>query len=262
MLRGVLSIIAGLVLGVALAYGLGRIGPPGNPDIQRAQDLLAQEGYWRAAPSRRWTPEHLAALNAYEADWGLPLTTEIGWTEPLSADLMARLARTHPATRPQWVRSAGGCRVWNAHPLPRERVAWDGVCDAGVASGKGTLVWTSFYDGDWNEERFAGALRRGKTDGSGVFVTAVGDRYEGRFKDNRFHGQGTYYEAGGGVFQGLFSEGYPNGYGKLVDWNGQVFEGNWKRGCLTTWSAEANFLRSGEDCGIKRGWSLKELFDK
>lgn len=261
MVRVLLTIIAGCLLGAGLVYGVGKLGPIGHPDIRRAQELLAQEGYWQAEVADRWSPQHLVALNAYESDWGLPVTQEIGWTEPLPKVLMARLQRSHPATRPQWARTPNGCRVWNAQPLPKESATWDGACEAGVASGKGTLVWRSVYNGKWNEDRYSGALERGKTHGQGVLISAVGDRYEGRFKDNMFHGQGTYVEASGGVYHGLFSEGFPDGYGKMVDWNGQVFEGRWKQGCLTTWNAKAYFLRTGEECGIRPRWKFKDLFN-
>lgn len=43
-----------------------------------------------------------------------------------------------------WIVDAKGCKVWNAHPLGDESVAWSGSCKDGYADGPGVLQWLGF----------------------------------------------------------------------------------------------------------------------
>jgi len=56
----------------------------------------------------------------------------------------------------------------------------------------GTYVYAS---GD----RYVGAFKDGKFDGSGTFTFANGDRYIGQWRDFKFHGQGILYKADGSI---------------------------------------------------------------
>ena len=87
---------------------------------------------------------------------------------------------------------------------PYPRVAWDGACAAGFASGYGTAVFTPGI-------RYTGEMRDGWRNGKGKITFPSNDSYEGEFLNSRFHGQGAYLQANGVRFEGQFREGELNG---------------------------------------------------
>ncbi|MGI9483516.1 MAG: peptidoglycan-binding domain-containing protein [Hyphomicrobiales bacterium] len=74
-------------------------------------------------------------IAAYEKDWGLPVTGKI------SEELILRLTRQHPDTRPRWQPVAGSdCKLWNEHPNAQEKITWSGGCKNGKVHGKGGIA--------------------------------------------------------------------------------------------------------------------------
>lgn len=215
-----------------------------------------------------WDDLSARALEAYQADWGLPENGQ------LTSELIDRLQRRHPATRPGWAPVANGCTIWNGYPAAKEKISWSGGCEYGRAEGKGILTWEYTLRGERRTDTYAGDLKDGREHGQGRLTTAVGYSYVGGFKEGLKHGYGIERFANGNSYEGGFSEDLkhgqgiriwaegeryegehresrPHGRGKFTDSAGQVFEGIWKNGCFEDGDRWAHVSTSKEACGFK-----------
>ena len=75
---------------------------------------------------------------------------------------------------------ANGCQVWDANPLPNERVTWSGGCKDGKADGQGRIEWLNDGKVSGSEE---GPFREGRMNGHGVINYSNGTRFEGTVTD-------------------------------------------------------------------------------
>jgi hypothetical protein len=98
-----------------------------------------------------------------------------------------------------------GCRMWDLHPAPKDKVTWTGTCRAGAKMGRGVLQW----------------LEHGR---------AV-DRFEGVFVSGHRHGHGRYVWNQTDWYDGLYENDFPHGQG-AAHIAGELFVGQWTRGCL------------------------------
>lgn len=99
-----------------------------------------------------------------------------------------------------------GCRMWDWHPAPEDRITWTGACRAGNKMGRGVLQW---YEHGRPIDRFEGTFVSGHRQGRGRYVWNETDWYEGVYENDLPHGPGTAHIAG------------------------EIFAGQWKRGCFT-----------------------------
>jgi hypothetical protein len=98
-----------------------------------------------------------------------------------------------------------GCRMWDWHPAPEDKVTWTGACRAGVKMGRGVLQW---YEHGRAIDRFEGTFVSGRRQGLGRYVWNETNWYEGVYESDLPHGPGTAHIAG------------------------EIFAGQWKRGCF------------------------------
>jgi hypothetical protein len=215
MLRTLMLLPAMALPALAAAADLSR------SEIREATAALAVAGYGQGPVDGDWDTHDAAALKAYQADWQLPETGEP------TPEMLARLSREHAATRPQWVETDGGCRVWNRFPQARETVSWTGPCIGGRTAGEGTLTWTSVLRGRERVETYRGARRAGREHGRGVYLGADGSRYEGDWRLGIKHGEGTWTSPEGHVYVGEYREGLRQGHGVYTLANGSRYEGEW-----------------------------------
>lgn len=233
MVRLVVLLAALGIAALAVAGDLSR------SEVRQATAVLAAAGYGPGPVDAEWGAADAEALRAYQADWELAETGEP------SPEMLARLTRAHPATRPQWVETdgvetggvetggvgtEGGCRVWNRFPQARETVTWTGPCIDGRASGEGVLTWTSVRLGQRKVETYAGARQDGREHGRGVYTGADGSRYDGDWRLGVKHGHGIWTSPEGNVFVGEYREGLRHGHGVYTLANGSRYEGAWRDG--------------------------------
>lgn len=190
-------------------------------EVRQATAALASAGYEPGPVDGDWQADDAAALRAYQADWQLP------GTGTLTAEMLARLLREHAATRPQWVETDAGCRVWNRFPQARETVTWTGPCIEGATAGEGLLTWTSVRRGETERETYEGQRQGGREHGRGVYTGADGSRYDGDWRLGIKHGQATYTSPEGHVYVGAYREGLRQGHGVYTLANGSRYEGDW-----------------------------------
>jgi hypothetical protein len=198
---------------------LTEAGELSRSEIREATAALAVAGYGPGPVDGDWGAADAAALSAYRSDWQLP---EIGLPE-----MLARLKREHPATRPQWVETEAGCRVWNRFPQARETVTWTGPCVDGATGGEGVLTWRSVRLGRSQVETYEGQRQGGREHGRGVYTGADGSRYEGDWRLGIKHGAGTYTSPEGHVYVGEYREGLRQGHGVYTLADGSRYEGDW-----------------------------------
>ena len=87
-----------------------------------------------------------------------------------------------------------GCRMWDWHPAPEDKVTWTGACRAGIKMGRGVLQW---YEHGRPIDRFEGTFVSGRRQGSGRYVWNETDWYEGilrkrssaRLRDRTYRGR-------------------------------------------------------------------------
>lgn len=247
MIRPILS-VALVALAAAGAAG------PSRSEIRAATAALAAEGYAPGPVNGDWGDADAAALRAYQADWRLPETGE------LTSDLLARLTRQAPETRPHMVETDGGCRVWDRYPQPQETVTWTGPCVDGMTSGTGLLTWRSVHLGETRIETYRGERRDGRENGQGVYTAADGGRYDGGWRDGLKSGHGTYTSPEGDVYVGEYLDGARNGHGTYTRADGSRYEGEWKDGTedgegIAVWRDGSRYeghLRDGKPDGLGR----------
>ena len=60
----------------------------------------------------------------------------------LAVFLVLVLAPAPASSAGTWLRdSESNCAIWNAEPRADESFSWTGGCEAGLATGEGTLQW-------------------------------------------------------------------------------------------------------------------------
>lgn len=128
---------------------------------------------------------------------------------------------------PGYLADSKGCRVWDASPAANEQVLWTGKCEAGFATGQGTLVWR--VDGNVAETT-RGMFRRGKLDGPGVVILADGSSYAGDWQAGVQSGKGDEIKADGDTYSGDWAGGMYQGRGTYTFANGDRYEGAWADG--------------------------------
>jgi hypothetical protein len=122
-----------------------------------------------------------------------PVSVQISWTAPCDSGT--------------WLMDTeAGCRMWDWHPNPDDKVVWSGACKGGLKDGQGVVQW--FEDG-LPIDRFEGTYREGKREGIGRYTWNDRNRFEGQFAND-----------------------LPNGYG-TVRLEGETFAGEWRNGCLS-----------------------------
>jgi hypothetical protein len=122
-----------------------------------------------------------------------PASVQISWMAPCEGD--------------GWLfDTEAGCRMWDWHPDPDDKVTWSGACHGSLKHGKGVVQWTEHGQ---PIDRFEGTYRFGRREGFGRYVWNKDHRFEGNFADNVPDGQGTVRLAG------------------------ETLTGRWHNGCLT-----------------------------
>lgn len=77
---------------------------------------------------------------------------------------------------------------------------------------------------------FSNCVKGDCKNGSGVYITADGDRYVGVFRDFKLEGKGVWKSRHGDLYKGSFSKGKINGKGKLTLSNGDFYIGDFVNG--------------------------------
>src|SRR5882757_4575848 len=90
-----------------------------------------------------------------------PISVQINWTAP--CDNGAWLMDTEV-----------GCRMWDWHPNPDDKVVWSGGCKDGLKNGTGVAQW---YEDGLPIDRFKGNYRHGKREGVGSYRWNDKDRF-------------------------------------------------------------------------------------
>src|SRR5208282_2577364 len=98
-------------------------------------------------------------------------------------------------------------------PQPNESITWDGRCESGVATGKGTVHW---FKDEIPNGTFEGEYIDGRLNGHGTAVYAIEGMYEGEWKDYKRDGHGVMVYANGDRYDGEWKDGKRNGHGVLV----------------------------------------------
>jgi len=80
-----------------------------------------------------------------------------------------------------------GCRMWDWHPDPDDKVVWKGACQAGLPEGQGQAQW---FEHGHPIDRFEGTYRNGKREGQGKYSWNETVRFEGNYADDVPQGQG------------------------------------------------------------------------
>jgi hypothetical protein len=137
--------------------------------------------------------QHLALAPAKpDCPPGEPDSLQISWTQP--CDTGTWLFDTE-----------AGCRMWDWHPDPDDKVVWNGACHAGLPEGRGEAQW---FEHGQAIDRFTGTYRDGKREGEGHYVWNETVRFDGTYQDDVPQGQG------------------------VLKLDGDTFAGEWKAGCL------------------------------
>lgn len=99
-----------------------------------------------------------------------------------------------------WIKDDKGCKVYNPYPTVDETITWNGSCQDGYATGKGTVKW-------WLQGRetrsYSGDMIKGKKNGKGIDI-ADSTKYDGEFKDGKSEGYGKFIDAWGAIYEGEF----------------------------------------------------------
>jgi hypothetical protein len=98
-----------------------------------------------------------------------------------------------------------GCRMWDWHPDPQDKVVWKGACLVGRPDGHGEAQW---FEHGRPIDRFVGAYRNGKREGPGQYRWSDTVSFEGNYANDAPQGQGTL---------------------RIAD---VVLSGEWNNGCL------------------------------
>jgi hypothetical protein len=123
---------------------------------------------------------------------GEPDSLQISWTAPCDSGTLL-------------LDTEVGCRMWDWHPEPEDKVVWKGACKGALPDGPGEAQW---FEHGRPIDRFVGRYRNGAREGEGHYVWNETVRFDGRYAGN-----------------------VPDGPGVLkID--GDTFAGDWQAGCL------------------------------
>ena len=94
-----------------------------------------------------------------------------------------------PCDSGDWLFEPGvGCRMWDWHPMPEDRVTWAGHCKDGAKSGHGIVQW---FEHGRLIDRFEGTFDRGRRRGFGRYSWTPNDKFEGYYDADLPDGRGT-----------------------------------------------------------------------
>lgn len=111
-----------------------------------------------------------------------------------------------PCDKDGWLLEPGiGCRMWDWHPDPQDKVTWSGSCRGALKEGHGVAQWTEHGQAI---DRFEGTYRNGRREGAGRYSWNATDKFEGIYSNDLPHGRGT------------------------VSLAGVTLSGEWRNGCL------------------------------
>jgi hypothetical protein len=137
--------------------------------------------------------QHIALAPAKpECPPGEPDSLQISWTQPCDTGTWLLDTET-------------GCRMWDWHPEPEDKVVWRGACHAGLPNGRGEAQW---FEHGRPIDHFTGPYRNGKRDGEGRYMWNESVRFDGTYADDVPQGQG------------------------VLKLEGDTFAGEWKGGCF------------------------------
>ena len=127
-----------------------------------------------------------------------------------------------------------GCTIFDSNDdVLNVIVSWSGGCDSkNRAAGEGVLSWIE--DGEF-AGRYAGPMKGGKAQGTGVIYVAADDgfdRYEGEFKSGEIDGQTQAVGADGTLFSGTLHGADFSGAGVFTSANGDKYTGDFANGEL------------------------------
>jgi hypothetical protein len=125
---------------------------------------------------------------------GEPDSLQISWTAPCETGT--------------WLfDTEAGCRMWDWHPEPQDKVVWRGACHGKLPEGPGEAQW---FEHSQAIDRFIGTYREGKRQGEGHYVWNKTVRFDGSYADD-----------------------VPQGYG-VAQIEGETVAGEWNKGCLSS----------------------------
>lgn len=142
---------------------------------------------------------------------GEPDSLQISWTAPCDSGT--------------WLfDTEAGCRMWDWHPEPEDKVAWKGACKGSLPDGPGEAQW---HEHGRPIDRFTGTYRDGKREGEGHYVWNDAVRFDGKYAND-----------------------IPQGYG-VAQIEGETLAGEWKNGCLSVGGKVAAIGVPRASCGGK-----------
>lgn len=217
-------------------------------EIRTVQSILDDKGYDVGSVDGQMGQKTTQAIKNYQSDWQIPQTGNI------TGELLDRLQRNHPSTKPQLVQAQNSdCAIFDTTPEARTALIVTGSCSDGKIVGRGELNWTymrhgkfvtSDYSGNFVNGKLSGYGRRkfrsgsiyegefinGSRDGRGKYTYASGDVYEGQYRNGNRHGQGVYTYQSGSVFEGEYVNGKRDGQGTYNYASGSIYIGQYKDG--------------------------------
>lgn len=157
-----------------------------------------------------------------------------------------------PAFADEWIADAStGCRVWNYKPpqsqAPGDSISWSGVCERGLAQGKGVLQWA--LNGRPGA-RYEGEMKDGRREGAGIVFGESGFRYEGQFRRGLYDGVGTRTLGNGSRYEGGWQAGQFHGNGVLsLDRSNPAAIVGYEVRQAGAWAGDAYVVRGVFDAG-------------
>jgi hypothetical protein len=151
---------------------------------------------------------------------GEPDSLQISWTAPCDSGTLL-------------LDTEVGCRMWDWHPEPEDKVVWKGACKGALPDGPGEAQW---FEHGRPIDRFVGRYRNGAREGEGHYVWNETVRFDGRYAGN-----------------------VPDGPGVLkID--GDTFAGDWQAGCLV--GADGRVVAIGVPrTSCARNWAQSHRLD-
>jgi MORN repeat len=150
----------------------------------------------------------------------------------LLAALLGLLSVNTFAEEGEWIKDQQGCKHFNPHPQPDEKLNWTGACKDGFADGKGQIKWN--VAGKLAEE-YDGEYLRGRPHGTGSMTSHEnGQIYTGDWVDGIPTGNGKLVMPDGTTYVGQFLNWRFEGIGELTAPDGRTVYGEWVNGELVT----------------------------